>query len=67
MDTVHNTRHSVKYGENFGGKTERSQRSFCYRGVVTYNRLPLDIINTEDMEAFKRKLKHWIKTNVPIG
>ena len=52
-----NTRHPVKFGEKFKGKTERTQQSFCYRGVKEYNKLPVEIAQDTNLETFKRKLK----------
>ena len=63
-ESTHNTRHSVKFGENFTGKTERSQSSFCYRGVKLYNKIPLEITRVQNLQTFKAKLKTWIRINV---
>ena len=61
----HNTRQIVKFDERFDGRTDRSQSSFCYRGAVLYNRLPMEIRTTGEINSFKRKLKSWIKNNIP--
>ena len=61
------TRHSVKYGANFKGRSWRAQSSLCYRGTVLYNRVPLEIIQTEGITTFKRKLKRWIQENIPVN
>ena len=52
-ETRHNARNTVKYGENFKGKTERTQNSFCYRGLVFYTKLPLEITQVQNMKTLK--------------
>ena len=64
--TDHNTRRQVKFSENFSGKTERTKQSYCYRGATLYNKLPLNISNTQSINSFKYKVKKWIKANIPI-
>ena len=68
MCTQHeqNTRQAVKFDEKFAGKTERAQSSFCYRGAVLYNKLPLDIRGTTSNSQFKKKLKEWVAINITI-
>ena len=62
----HNTRQFVKFDARFEGKTERTQLSFCSRVAVLYNRLPIYIKTTVNIESFKRKTKHWVKSNMPV-
>ena len=64
-EDTHNTRHPVKFGENFKGKTERTQMSFCYRGVISYNKVPIKITREANVFTFKNKLKSWIEMNTP--
>ena len=42
-----------------------AQKSFIYRGTREYNQLPIDM-KMLPLKPFKRQLKAWIKTNVPI-
>ena len=62
----HDSRQKVKFSEKFIGKSERTQSSFCYRGALLYNRLPSDVRSCINLETFKRKLKAWIMSHVPI-
>ena len=62
----YNTRQVVKFDEKFEGKTERTKASFCYRGSILYNRLPMEIRATISIKSFKTKTKYWIKNNIPV-
>ena len=42
-----------------------SQDTFKYRAMKSYNSVP-DSVRTGSTETVKRKLKQWIKTNIPI-
>ena len=53
----YNTRHQVKFGSHFHGTTDRIQSSFCYRGVISYNKIPLEIAKIENLTTFKKKLE----------
>ena len=54
-ETNYNTRRQVKFSQNF-----------CYRGAILYNELPMDLTRTTNMASFKKKLKNWVKTNIPV-
>ena len=56
----------LRFGENFDGKSDLSHTSFCYRGTVDYNRIPVYIRRAKTMQTFKYKLKQWISTNIPL-
>ena len=47
-------------------KYEVSKRGFRWRAPEYYNRLPNEVINTEDKNVFKRSVKVWIMENVPV-
>ena len=42
-----------------------SQNSFKHRARQAYNRIPVDV-RTGSMETVKKKMKLWIKSNVPV-
>ena len=42
-----------------------AMKSFKIRGAYNWNALPEDIRNTSKIGVFKKKLKIWIKFNVP--
>ena len=56
----------LRYGEDYDGKSGLSHSSFCYRGTVAYNRIPVHIRQTNTMQTFKYKLKQWVSTNIPL-
>ena len=56
----YDTRAAVKYGENFTGKSALASNSFCYRGALLFNKLPLEIRELRNKATFKRKAKKWI-------
>ena len=62
----HNTRTSVRFGENFGGRSALASASFCYRGALTYNTVPQNIRQIENIDTFKKHLKKWTMENVEI-
>ena len=66
--TVHqyNTRTTVKYGENYTGKSSLAMNSFCYRGSILFNRLQIEIRETVNAATFKKKAKEWIRANIMI-
>lgn len=49
----------IRENENF------KQQSFKHRARQSYNRVPVDV-RTGSMETVKRKLKLWVKSNIPI-
>ena len=62
----HNTRSTVKFGENFGGRSAIASASFCYRGTLSYNKLPQEIRSITNMDTFKTHLKKWISNNIDV-
>ena len=46
-------------------KENSSLRTFKYRAMVLYNRVPQNV-KTGSLLSFKHKLKQWIKENVPL-
>ena len=62
----HNTRTSVRFGENFGGRSALASASFCYRGALTYNIVPQNIRQITNIDTFKKQLKTWIMSNIEV-
>ena len=56
----------VRFGEGFNARSSLSHTSFCYRGTVDYNRIPVSIRQAKTMESFKFKFKKWVSTNIPL-
>ena len=50
----------IRFGESF-----RTQSTFKYRALQWYNRVPVDV-KMGNLSTVKRKLKVWVKENVPI-
>ena len=49
-----------------GFKLKIYRKSFVYRGVCNWNDLPPEIRNIANIGTFKKKIKMWIKKDVPI-
>ena len=62
----YNTRAQIKYGELFTAKSVLASNSFCYRGALLYQRVPVEIRESGSVETFKRKVKEWIRANTMI-
>ena len=62
----HNTRSTIHFDDHFTGKSALCSKSFCYRGAVEYDKLPIEIKRTQCSITFKRKLKIWILQNIAI-
>ena len=43
-----------------------SRGAFLYRAATLFNKLPQDIREDMSMQSFKKKIKNWIKLNVPV-
>ena len=43
-----------------------SRSGFVYRGAQLWNLLPLDLRASTDLGAFKRELRSWISSTVPV-
>ena len=68
MDPTHKTR-GLQVGNvrvpDF--KTELASKSFISRGAILWNSLPPHLITTADkLLTYKKKLKAWVKNNVPL-
>ena len=55
----------LRFGQGYGASSELRHKSFLYRGTQGYNRIPGHIRKMKNMNAFKNKLKQWVKTNIP--
>ena len=53
-------------GDNFDSKSDLVQDSFKYRASKGYNRIPGTLRAVKTPATFKRKLKHWVSTNIPV-
>ena len=47
-------------------ETALGRNSFMVRSLSMWNRVPVDIRNLKNQQAFKKKLKEWIKINIDI-
>ena len=56
----------IRYGENFRGDSSLVKASFKHRAVQYYNAVPTSI-RTGSLATVKKKLRKWVKLNVPIG
>ena len=56
----------VRYSQDHQSRRALNHSSFRYRATVEYNRLPGTIREAATMQTFKRKLRSWIKENVPL-
>ena len=64
--TRQSTTGGLRFGEEFNAKSSLSHSSFCYRGTVDYNKIPVNIRQAKTMGTFKYKLKKWVSSNIPI-
>ena len=55
----------VRLDQTFRSRNDLPMKSFRYRGNHDYNSIPAELRSTASMEVFKKKLKMWIKMNVP--
>ena len=46
-------------------KPSRGCAGFTYFGPKLYNRLPKEMRDTRESGPFKRKIKKWVKDNIP--
>jgi hypothetical protein len=73
MSTAHplNTRQAaggqIRMGENFDSKQGLVHDGFKYRAAKDYNLIPGFIRSIKSLPTFKRKLKQWVTTNIPVG
>ena len=47
-------------------KLNISRSSFIYRGANLFNRLPLNLRESQDEKYFKKEAKSWVRINIPI-
>ena len=57
---------AVRMGPNFKCRLDLTERSFMNRATVSFNQLPASLRQTQKIEAFKKKLKGWVLTNIRI-
>ena len=64
-DFPYNTRlaqtESVRMGSQFKSKLDLTEKSFMNRATVSFNQLPATLRQIPTIEAFKKKLKVWVK------
>ena len=56
--------HLLKDVRNF--RTELARKTFIPRGISNWNSLPEKLRKMDKLDAFKKELKIWISTNVPV-
>ena len=61
----YNTRSAAAENIRFGESFRSEQLSFRSRARLQYNQVPVEV-RTGSLDTVKRKLKNWIKLNVPI-
>ena len=72
MSTAHplNTRQAaggqIRLGENYDSKQRLVHDGFKYRAAKDYNHIPGFIRSIKTLPTFKRKLKQWVTTNIPV-
>ena len=52
---------SVRMGSQFKSKLDLTEKSFMNRATVSFNQLPATLRQIPTIEAFKKKLKVWVK------
>ena len=55
----------IRFGETFRGQSSLVDKSFKYRAVQIYNKVPVGV-RTGTLATVKKKLKKWVLLNVPI-
>ena len=65
---VQNTRHVGNQGirENAKFKTDLGNRNFIFLATKQWNNLPPTIRTQSTVESFKKDVKIWIQTNIPV-
>ena len=56
----------VRMGPQSKNELELTNKSFRWRAVSQWNKLPLNIRKIEETGLFKQKLRAWVTNNVPI-
>ena len=73
MGTAHplNTRQAaggqIRLVGNFDSKQGLLHDGFKYRAAKDYNLIPAHIRAVRALPTFKKKLKQWVSTNIPVG
>ena len=65
---VQTTRHVGNHGirENAKFKSDLGTRNFTFLATKQWNTLPPTIRTSSTVESFKKDVKNWIQTNIPI-
>ena len=72
MSTNHpkNTRQAangeIRIDKKFDSKQGLVRDSFRYRAASNYNSIPAELRTASSLPTFKKKLKQWVFTNIPI-
>ena len=61
----YNTRSAAAGNIRFGDNYRSEQLSFRSRARLQYNQVPIEV-RSGSLDTVKKKLKHWIRLNVPI-
>ena len=48
------------------GNLTTTRGGFCYRAANLYNILPIHLRSCDHHPLFKREVKKWVKSNVPV-
>ena len=59
-ETRQATEGGIRFGEQFGVKSNLTRNGFCSSGTLDYNRLSVDVRSARSIEVFKYKLKKWV-------
>ena len=66
QEKMYNTRSEIRFADKFAAKSERAKSSFCYRGALSFNRIPIELQGEKNAMIFKRKLKDWVLRNIDV-
>ena len=56
----------IRLGQNFESKQGLLYDSFRYRAAKDYNNIPVTMRSIIYLRSFKKKLKQWVRSNIPI-
>ena len=56
----------IRLGQNFDSKQGLLHDSFRYRAAKDYNNIPVTMRSIRYLPSFKKKLKQWVRSNIPI-
>ena len=56
----------IRYSEDHVRRRALTHRGYRYRATVQYNQIPGEIRGSKTDQTFKKKLRVWIKANVPV-